>query len=73
MNPDYGNVVVIGHSGGWSTLYGHMQVRWAYTGQHVRWNQPIGRCGMTGRATGPHVHFEIRKNGHFYDPMRFLR
>jgi len=70
---DYGNVIVIQHPAGWSTLYGHMERRMVSTGQRVRRHQVIGRCGETGRATGPHVHFEIRKNGVFLDPKRFLR
>jgi len=73
VNLDYGNVIVVAHPGGWSTLYGHLHSRRVYAGQRVHGNQLIGLCGMTGRATGPHVHFEVRKNGVFFDPMRFLR
>jgi murein DD-endopeptidase MepM/ murein hydrolase activator NlpD len=71
-NLDYGNVVVIAHAGGWSTLYGHLHTRYVYGGQRVGRNQLIGLCGMTGRATGPHVHFEVRKDGRFFDPLRYL-
>ena len=60
----YGNFVVIQHSGKISTAYGHMS-RFAKekVGQHVRQGQVIGFVGMTGLATGPHLHYEFRVNG----------
>ncbi len=60
----YGNFVVIQHSGAISTAYGHMS-RFAKekVGQHVRQGQVIGYVGMTGLATGPHLHYEFRVNG----------
>jgi len=70
---DYGNFIVIAHAGGWSTLYAHMEKNLVITGKHVASGGVIGLCGMTGHATGPHVHFEIRHDGSFFDPLKFLR
>jgi murein DD-endopeptidase MepM/ murein hydrolase activator NlpD len=59
-NGGYGSYVVISHSNGSQTLYGHMSKVAAYDGEHVVQGQVIGYVGETGEATGPHVHFEIR-------------
>jgi murein DD-endopeptidase MepM/ murein hydrolase activator NlpD len=61
----YGNCIVIQHGGGYSTLYAHMSRfrRGLHTGSHVAQDQVIGYVGMTGVATGPHLHFEVRVNG----------
>jgi murein DD-endopeptidase MepM/ murein hydrolase activator NlpD len=59
----YGNVVIIDHGGGMSTLYGHMSKRIAVEGEHVSQGQLIGKIGSTGHSTGPHVHFETRYGG----------
>ena len=66
----YGNVVVIQHDGHHSTLYGHMS-RFAseQVGQRVSQGQTIGFVGMTGLATGPHVHYEFRIDGQHRDPL----
>jgi murein DD-endopeptidase MepM/ murein hydrolase activator NlpD len=68
----YGNYVIVAHGYGVMTLYGHLEETLAYPGEVVGQGQVIGREGMTGWATGPHVHFEVRINGQFVDPMRFL-
>ena len=57
---DYGNVIVIQHTGGWSTLYAHLNKRLVATGKRVRARARIGLCGMTGHANGVHLHFEVR-------------
>jgi len=68
----YGNATVIDDGGGMGTLYGH-QSRIAVTvGQHVDAGQVIGYVGMTGLATGPHLHFEVRINGNPVDPTSYL-
>lgn len=59
-NGGYGSYVVISHPNGSQTLYAHMSKVAAYDGEHVVQGQVIGYVGMTGDATGPHVHFEIR-------------
>jgi murein DD-endopeptidase MepM/ murein hydrolase activator NlpD len=67
----YGNVVEIDHGRGYSTLYGHMS-RFASTlrsGQSVAQGQVIGYVGMTGLATGPHLHYEFRVSGAHRDPL----
>ncbi len=68
----YGNATVIDDGGGMGTLYGH-QSRIAVTvGQHVDAGQVIGYVGMTGLATGPHLHFEVRIHGNPVDPTSYL-
>ena len=61
----YGKCIVIDHGGGYSTLYGHLSKfkRGTHTGLRVKQEQIIGYVGMTGLATGPHLHFEVRING----------
>jgi lipoprotein NlpD len=68
----YGNVVVLRHNPGLSTIYGHMSVIIAKEGESVRQGQAIGGVGSTGRSTGPHLHFELRHNGKPLDPMPHL-
>jgi len=68
----YGKVIVINHSGGYSTLYAHMSKQIAKKGQYVYQGQKIGEVGSTGYSTGPHVHFEIRLNGKKMNPIKYL-
>jgi murein DD-endopeptidase MepM/ murein hydrolase activator NlpD len=66
----YGNVVVLQHGGHFSTLYGHMsKFSGIHDGQHVSQGQTIGYVGMTGLATGPHLHYEFRIDGVHRDPL----
>jgi murein DD-endopeptidase MepM/ murein hydrolase activator NlpD len=65
----YGNVVEIRHSAQRSTLYAHMSRIDVKTGAHVEQGQHIGAVGMTGWATGPHLHFEVKINGVQQDPL----
>jgi murein DD-endopeptidase MepM/ murein hydrolase activator NlpD len=67
----YGNVVVLQHGSTYSTLYGHMSrfARGIHSGRHVRQGQIIGYVGMTGLATGPHLHYEFRINGVHRNPL----
>ncbi|MEQ9363564.1 MAG: M23 family metallopeptidase, partial [Leptospirales bacterium] len=64
----YGKLVVIEHKFGYKTYYGHLSAILVRKGQKVSADQIIGRVGATGRATGPHLHFEVRKNGQRKNP-----
>ena len=69
----YGNAIILDHGGSLSTLYGHCSQIFVSVGQDVQRGQAIGAVGMTGRATGPHLHFEVRVNGVPVDPTTRLR
>lgn len=68
----YGNRILIKHAYGFETLYAHMGNINVKKGQWVRKNQLIGTVGNTGRSTGPHLHYEIRKNGEPRDPLGYF-
>ena len=69
---DYGKVVEIDHGNGIVTLYGHMHRYTVSVGQRVEAHTQIGLLGSTGRASGPHVHYEVIVNGQPEDPERFI-
>jgi murein DD-endopeptidase MepM/ murein hydrolase activator NlpD len=68
----YGNVVILRHAGGVVSVYAHNQINLVRNGQNVEQGDVIAKVGSTGRVTGPHLHFEIRKNNATQDPMRYL-
>jgi lipoprotein NlpD len=68
----YGNIVIVRHSGNVASVYAHNQVNLVREGQTVERGEVVARVGRTGRVTGPHLHFEIRKNNTAQDPLRFL-
>jgi murein DD-endopeptidase MepM/ murein hydrolase activator NlpD len=68
----YGNYVVIGHAGGFVTLYAHLDSVAVRAGDVVRQGQVIGLEGSTGWSTGPHVHFEVRRGEELLDPLQVL-
>lgn len=68
----YGNTIMIDHGGGLVTLYGHNQSVAVDVGQKVRQGQIVAYCGSTGNSTGPHCHFEVRRNGEPVSPYDFL-
>lgn len=66
----YGNLVVVDHADGTQSYYGHNSANTVTVGQAVQAGQQIARVGQTGRATGPHLHFELRQNGVAVDPVK---
>ena len=69
----YGRLVVLDHGFGVTTFYGHLSAFNVTPGQHVNRGDVIGYVGVSGRTTGPHVHYEVRINGAPVNPMRYLR
>ncbi len=68
----YGKMVLIESGDGWATLYAHFDKILVSEGQRVRQGEIVGEMGRTGRATGVHLHFEIRKNRGPIDPLPLL-
>ncbi len=68
----YGNITVIAHKHGFFTVYAHSDKLFTREGQRVYRGQVIATVGMTGRTYGPHLHFEVRKNGEAIDPEKYL-
>jgi murein DD-endopeptidase MepM/ murein hydrolase activator NlpD len=69
----YGYCVIISHGNGLETLYGHCSKLLVKVGQKVAKGEAIARLGSTGRSTGPHVHFEVRRNGHHVSPWKYIK
>ena len=68
----YGNVVVVDHGKGFTTLYAHNRENLVSEGDWVHAGEPLAHLGSTGRSTGPHLHFEVRRHGRHMDPADFL-
>ena len=68
----YGNMIMIDHGTGFQTLYAHLSAIFVSCDQNVTQGQTIGSAGATGHASGPHLHFEVRKNGGFINPWNVL-
>ncbi|HSY49385.1 MAG TPA: M23 family metallopeptidase [Thermoanaerobaculia bacterium] len=68
----YGNVIFLSHGYGYSTRYGHLSGYAIKPGQHVKRGDIIGYVGSTGRATGPHLHYEVRLNNNPVNPLEYI-
>ena len=73
QTPDYGKIIKINHGSGLETRYAHASELLVKAGDVVRKGQLIARVGNTGRSTGPHLHFEVRRDGAPLDPRKFLQ
>jgi murein DD-endopeptidase MepM/ murein hydrolase activator NlpD len=71
-DPVYGRYIILEHEGGWRSFYGHLSATLADLRKPVRSGTIIGRVGTTGQSTGPHLHFELRRNGEARDPASLL-
>lgn len=69
----YGNLVEINHGNGHVTRYGHSKDILVQVGEAVRKGQAVATIGSTGRSTGPHVHFEVMRNGRHVDPLTYIQ
>jgi murein DD-endopeptidase MepM/ murein hydrolase activator NlpD len=72
-NSGYGNEILIDHGYGLTTKYGHLSKIYVVVGQEVKRGQAIGAVGMTGRATGPHLHYEVMVYDTPVNPAKYLR
>ena len=72
-NGGYGKMVEIDHGNGFSTRYAHMSRVHVKVGETIKTGDIVGDSGSTGRSTGPHLHYEVRRNGDAIDPLRFLK
>ncbi|MCX5987754.1 MAG: M23 family metallopeptidase, partial [Chloroflexi bacterium] len=68
----YGNRIIVNHGNGITTTYNHLSAFLVQVGQNVSKGQVIARMGSTGNSTGPHLHFEILRNGSYINPLGAL-
>ncbi|MGL4391972.1 MAG: peptidoglycan DD-metalloendopeptidase family protein [Fusobacteriaceae bacterium] len=68
----YGNMIIIRHAGGYESVYAHIEKSYVEVGDRVKQGQLVVMTGASGRVTGPHLHFEIRRNGKPVNPMSML-
>ena len=68
----FGNCIMLKHGNGFETLYGHLSKILVHVGEKIDIGQHIGNIGSTGRSTGPHLHYEVHRNGQKINPQNFL-
>ena len=68
----YGRCIVITHAGGYESYYAHLSRMFVEEGDSVITGQAIGRAGNSGNVTGPHLHYEIRRDGRTADPLEYM-
>ncbi len=68
----YGKLVVIEHARGYASAYAHLSAIQVTPGQKVNQGEQIGKCGRTGNASTPHLHYEVRRDGKYLDPTNYL-
>jgi murein DD-endopeptidase MepM/ murein hydrolase activator NlpD len=73
VHSGYGRLVIVDHGFGVATWYGHLSTFAVVPGMRIKRGDVIGYVGVSGRTTGPHVHYEVRINGAPVNPMRYLR
>jgi murein DD-endopeptidase MepM/ murein hydrolase activator NlpD len=72
-NGGYGRMVEIDHGNGLATRFAHMSKILVSEGEQIKAGDVVGLVGSSGRSTGPHLHYEIRKYGAAIDPLRFIK
>jgi murein DD-endopeptidase MepM/ murein hydrolase activator NlpD len=72
MSSGYGLLVIVDHGNGYQTYYGHLSRASVMQGQEIRHGDFVGAVGMSGRTTGPHLHYEVRVGSAPVNPYRFL-
>jgi murein DD-endopeptidase MepM/ murein hydrolase activator NlpD len=72
-NGGYGRMVEVRHESGFTTRYGHLSKILVKEGQKLSAGDVVGKVGSSGRSTGPHLHYEVRRNGDALNPVRFLK
>ncbi|MBQ9411557.1 MAG: M23 family metallopeptidase [Oscillospiraceae bacterium] len=72
VSDSYGNYVILDHGEGWSSLYAHCSYLYVQTGQTVAQGDKIALVGATGHVTGPHLHFELRRDGVYFNPEYYV-
>jgi murein DD-endopeptidase MepM/ murein hydrolase activator NlpD len=72
LSGDYGKAVEIRHRTGYTTVYGHLDVVLVKEGQQVRRGDRVGLVGSTGRSTGPHLHYEVRRGDKAVNPLEYI-
>ena len=68
----YGKLTLVAHTNGLVSVYAHQQIQLVRKGQRVKARQQIGAVGLTGRTTGPHLHFEVRRGVQPINPLQYL-